>query len=398
MRSALHERNVAIELGREYYMEPPLTYTTRKFLPLPACPTRDRGAMRHVRLASLLLLMCLLALASSCKSGNSARGRNGPIRIGFSMDSLLIERWHRDRDLFVQRAQELGAEVLVQSADGNDSVQVRQAENLLTQGVDVLVVVPHNGEIAASIVESAKRQNVPVLAYDRIIRSSDLDFYISFDNVKVGELQAKYLFERAPKGNYVLIGGSPTDNNARLLREGQMNVLKAAVDRGDVRIVADQWARDWLPSEALRHTENALTQSRNDVVAVVASNDSTAGGAVQALEEQKLSGKVLVSGQDADLAACQRIVEGTQSMTVYKSIAPLARRAAEIAVALAKHLPVDSNSKVANGFKDIPSFLLSPIVVDKKNIAETVIKDGFLKAEDVYRNLPRDQWPKAAGQ
>ena len=354
--------------------------------------------MLHLRSAWLLLLMCLLAIASSCKSGNAGRDRNGPIRIGFSMDSVQLERWQRDRDLFLQRAKELGAEVMVQSADGNDSVQVRQAENLLTQGVDVLVVVPHNGEIAASIVDSAKRQNVPVLAYDRIIRNSDLDFYVSFDNVKVGELQAKYLFDRAPKGNYVLIGGSPTDNNARLLREGQMHVLKPAVDRGEVKIVADQWAKDWLPSEALRHTENALTQSGNDVAAVVASNDSTAGGAVQALEEQKLSGKVLVSGQDADLAACQRIVAGTQSMTVYKPIAALARRAAEIAVGLARHSPVDSNSKVANGSKDVPSFLLSPIVVDKSNIAETVIKDGFLKAEDVYRNLPRDRWPKAAGQ
>jgi D-xylose transport system substrate-binding protein len=342
--------------------------------------------------------MCWLAIACSCSSSKAARDKNGLIRIGFSMDSLTVERWQRDRDLFIQRAKELGAETLVQSADGNDSVQVRQAENLLTQGVDVLVIVPHNGEIAASIVDSAKRGNIPVLSYDRIVRNSDLDFYISFDNVKVGELQAQYLFDRAPKGNYVLIGGAPTDNNARLLRQGQMNILKPAVDRGDVKIVADQWARDWLPSEALRHTENALTQARNDVAAVVASNDSTAGGAVQALEEQKLSGKVFVSGQDAELAACRRIVAGTQSMTVYKPIAPLARRAAEVAVALAKHSPVNSNSKVANGFKDVPSFLLSPITVDKNNIAETVIKDGFMKAEDVYRDLPRDRWPKAYGQ
>ena len=379
-------------------MEPPLTYTMRDSLPQVAFLPCHGRSMHQLRCSSLLLSLCLLAFISSCNSGRPARDKNGPIRIGFSMDSVQLERWQRDRDLFVQRAKELGAEVLVQSADGNDSVQVRQAENLLTQGVDVLVVVPHNGEIAASIVDSARRQNVPVLAYDRIIRNSDLDFYISFDNVKVGELQAKYLFDRAPKGNYVLIGGSPTDNNARLLREGQMHILKPAVDRGDVKIVADQWAKDWLPSEALRHTENALTQSRNDVAVVVASNDSTAGGAIQALDEQRLSGKVLVSGQDADLAACQRIVAGTQSMTVYKPIAPLARRAAEIAVALAKHTPVDSNSKVANGSKDVPSFLLNPIAVDKSNIADTVVKDGFLRAEDVYRNLPRDRWPKAAGQ
>jgi D-xylose transport system substrate-binding protein len=141
-----------------------------------------------------------------------------------------------------------------------------------------------------------------------------------------------------------------------------------------------------------------LTQARNNVAAVLASNDSTAGGAVQALDEQRLSGKVLVSGQDADLAACRRIVAGTQSMTVYKPIAPLARRAAEIAVALAKHAAVESNTKVANGHKDVPSFLLEPITVDKGNIANTVIKDGFVKAEDVYRDLPRDQWPKLASQ
>jgi D-xylose transport system substrate-binding protein len=347
---------------------------------------------------TLLVLVFFLALTSGCKARQAGGGKGGPIRIGFSMDSLQLERWQRDRDLFIQRAKELGGEVFVQSADGNDSVQVRQAENLLTQGVDVLVIVPHNGEIAASIVDSAKRQKVPVLAYDRMVRNSNVDFYISFDNVKVGELQAKYLLDRAPKGNYVIIGGSPTDNNAHMFRQGQMNILQPAIDRGDVKIVADQRAKDWLPSEALRHTENALTQARNNVVAVVAANDSTAGGVIQALEEQKLAGKALVSGQDADLAACQRIVAGTQSMTVYKPIAPLATRAAEVAIALAKHSSVQSNGKVNNGSKDVASYLLTPIAVDKNNIVQTVIKDGFVKMEDVYRNVPREQWPKTDTQ
>jgi D-xylose transport system substrate-binding protein len=349
--------------------------------------------MRHGRFLAALL-MALLAVLIACSRKPSERASHEKIRIGFSMDSLQLERWQRDRDLFNKRAHELGAEVLVQSADGNDAVQVRQAENLLTQGIDVLVIVPHNGEIAASIVESAKQQHVPVLAYDRIIRNSDVDFYISYDNEKVGRAQAKYLLDHAPKGNYVLLGGSPTDNNAHLVRDGQMAVLKPAIDRGDIKTVADQWAKDWLPSEALRHTENALTQAHNNVVAVVASNDSTAGGVVQALEEQKLAGKTLVSGQDADLAACQRIVAGTQSMTVYKPIAPLAGRAAEIAVALAKHQPVESNAKVANGAKDIPSYLLTALVVDKANILDTVIKDGFVKLDDVYKNVPKTNWPK----
>jgi len=338
--------------------------------------------------------------ASACVEGpsdksNNSKAGSGSLRIGLSMDTLKEERWQHDRDLFVERARELGAEVLVQSADGDDKVQTQQAENLLTQGVNVLVVIPHNGEIAASIVDASHRQNVPVVSYDRLIRNSEPDLYVSFDNEKVGELQARYLLEHAPKGNYLLIGGAPTDNNATLFRKGQMNILKPAIDRGDIKVVADQWARDWLASEALRHTENALTQANNNVVAVVASNDGTAGGVIQALEEQKLGGKVLVSGQDADLAALQRIIAGTQSMTVYKPVAQLARRAAEASVALARHEKVQSTSAVNNGKLDVPSVLLEPIVVDKTNIVETVIKDGYQKMEDVYRNVPPDQRPRA---
>jgi len=347
--------------------------------------------------AALLLLVALVSAGCVCGQPEGrlagAAGRTGKVRIGFSMDTLKEERWQRDRDYFVARAEELGAEVLVQAANGDDAVQIQQAENLLTQGVDVLVVAPHNAEVTASIVESAKRQGVPVVSYDRLIRNSDVDLYVSFDNVKVGETQARYLLERAPRGNYVLIGGSPTDNNARLFRQGQMNVLGPAIERGDVKIVTDQWAREWLASEALKHTENALTQSKNNIAAVVASNDGTAGGAIRALEEQGLAGRVLVSGQDAELAAIQRIVAGTQSMTVYKPVAQLAQKGAEAAVALARGEPVEPNSTVNNGRKEVASLLLESITVDKNNVVDTVIKDGYLKMEDVYRNVPRDRWP-----
>jgi D-xylose transport system substrate-binding protein len=360
----------------------------------------SKNRIESPRLVATVISVMVVFFASACVEAPSDKSNNnkassGRIRIGLSMDTLKEERWQRDRDLFVERAKELGAEVLVQSADSDDKVQTQQAENLLTQGVNVLVVIPHNGEVAASIVEATHRQNVPVISYDRLIRNSEPDLYISFDNEKVGELQARYLIDRAPKGNYVLIGGAPTDNNATLFRKGQMNILKPAIDRGDIKVVADQWARDWLASEALRHTENALTQSNNNVVAVVVSNDGTAGGAIQALEEQKLGGKVLVSGQDADLAALQRIVAGTQSMTVYKPVAQLARRAADAAVALARHEKVESTSAINNGKVDVPSILLEPIVVDKNNIVDTVIKDGYQNLDDVFRNVPPDQRPKA---
>jgi D-xylose transport system substrate-binding protein len=173
-----------------------------------------------------------------------------------------------------------------------------------------------------------------------------------------------------------------------------MNVLKPAVDGGDVKVVSDQWAKDWLASEALRITEDALTKSGNQVTAVVASNDATAGGAVSALEVQRLAGKVLVSGQDADLAALQRIVAGTQSMTVYKPVHLLARRAAEAAVALARGEKVPTTSAVNNGKTDVPSILLEPVVVDRSNIVETVVKDGYQKLEAIYENVPADQRPK----
>ena len=328
---------------------------------------------------------CFVA-CSTAPSGqqNSATGTKR-IKIGLTMDTLKEERWQKDRDLFVKRANELGADVIVQSADGNDETQVKQAESLLTQGVDVLVIIPHNAEVAATIVDAAKRQNIPVISYDRLIRNSIPDLYISFDNEKVGELQAKYLLDRAPKGNYILIGGAPTDNNAKLLREGQLKILQPSIDKGDIKIVADQWAKDWLADEALKHTENALTQNNNDVVAVVASNDSTAGGVVEALRPQGLAGKVLVSGQDADLAALQRVAAGTQSMTVYKPILQIAPRAAEAAIALAKKEKLQTARTVNNGKGDIPSILLEPITVDKSNIDDTVIKDGYQKKEDIYK-------------
>jgi D-xylose transport system substrate-binding protein len=338
-----------------------------------------------------LSILALLVIGSS----HPSFGAKKKIVIGLSMDTLKEERWQKDRDFFVARAKELGADVLVQSANGNDSLQNDQAENLISQGVDVLVVVPHNGVTASAIVDMAHKAGKKVICYDRLIKNSDVDLYLSFDNVAVGRMQGEALLKLAPKGNYVLIGGAPTDYNAKLFRDGQLQALKPAVDRGDVKIVADQWARDWQASEALKHMENALTKTGNDVQAVVASNDGTAGGVISALKQQKLAGKVAVSGQDAELAACQRIVEGTQAMTVYKPIEALARKGAEAAFALAQgNLPADATQTVDNGKKKVPSILIKPVEVDKNNIDETVIKDKFQPYDQVYKNVPADQRKK----
>ena len=323
------------------------------------------------------VLLCLLVvspLLASC----AAKKADRKLVIGLSLDTLKEERWQRDRDEFVARAAELGAEVDVQVANNDDARQTAQCENLLTKGVDVLVVVAHNSESAATIVQTAHKAKVPVIAYDRLIRNCDVDLYVSFDGVQVGRLQAEYAVARVPKGRYLLIAGAPTDNNAHLFRQGQLEVLQPLVDRGDITLVGDQWAADWQPVEALKIMENALTRNNNRIDAVVVSNDGLAGGVIQALGEQKLAGKVIVTGQDAELAGCQRILAGTQSMTVYKPIRLLARRGAEVAVLLATAQPVpDATDKVANGFKDVMSVLIAPVSVDASNMDSTVVADGF---------------------
>ncbi|MDT7687381.1 MAG: D-xylose transport system substrate-binding protein [Acidobacteriota bacterium] len=367
--------------------------------------------MRQARvLASVLALAAALLTAGACVNNTTQNGAPGaattgsyqrktkkagePVYIGFSMDTLKEERWQRDKALVEARAKEVGATVDVQVANSDDSVQTKQCDNMLTKGVDVLIVAPHNGEIAASIVEKAHAAGVPVISYDRLIKNSDVDLYVSHQVEKMGEMQADYALKHVPKGNYVLIGGAPTDNNALLLRKGQMNILKPAIDRGDVKIITDQFAKDWKAEEAQRITEDSLTKTKNDVQAVVASNDGTAGGAISALDVAGLTGKVLVTGQDAQLDAIQRIAKGTQTMTIYKPIKPLADSAVDNAIKLAHGEAINAVDKVNNGKMDVPSILQEPQAVDKDNLMTTVIKDGYHKMEDVYKDVPHDQWPK----
>jgi D-xylose transport system substrate-binding protein len=372
-------------------------------------------------LALLLAASAVLLAAGACTTeqpatqngaANSAGGANGntassaggyqrktkkagePVYIGFSMDTLKEERWQRDKALVEARAREVGAQLDVQVANGDDAVQVNQCNTMLTKGVDVLIVAPHNGDIAASIVEKAHAAGVAVISYDRLIKNSEPDLYVSHQVVKMGEMQAEYALRKVPKGNYVLIGGAPTDNNAMLLRQGQMNVLKPAVDRGDVKVISDQFAREWKAEEAQRLTEDALTKTRNDVHAIVASNDGTAGGAISALDAAGLTGKVLVTGQDAQLDAIQRIAKGTQTMTIYKPIKPLADSAVDSAVRLARGEALSAADKVNNGKIDVPSILQEPQAVDKENLMTTVVKDGYHKFEDVYKDVPPDQRPQ----
>lgn len=354
---------------------------------------------------SRYLLMILAAAAAvfvnSCvqapngEDGQATANRDdGKVKIGFSMATLKEERWQKDKAAFEAHCAKMGVECVITVANANAQKQANDVDNLLTQGVDVLVIAPHDSTQAASMVDKAKSQGVPVISYDRLINSEKIDAYISHQVPVIGRKMAEYALEKVPKGNYVLVYGASTDNNGMILKKEQNAALKEAVDRGDIKIVADQHAKDWKADEALKIVENALTQNADKIDAIVASNDGTAGGAIAALSAKGLAGKVLVTGQDAEKAALQRIAEGLQTMTIYKPITPLANAAVEAAVKLAQKEELETVDFSVEGFSaPIKAILLEVVVVDKDNLMETVIKDGYANYDDVFANVPEDKRP-----
>jgi len=309
-----------------------------------------------------------------------------PLKIGFAMDTLKEERWLKDRELFEQAIESRGLEVEIAAANGDDALQIAQAEEMIQEGIDLLVIVPHNAEATAAIVHKAHGAGIKVIAYDRLVKNAEIDLYVSFDNEKVGELQAEKMLELVPEGNYVYIGGAPTDNNAHLLKKGVFDVLQPAIERGDINIIYDEWTEDWAPEQAFAHMSQALQINGNQIDAVIAANDATAGGAIEALAQQGLAGSVPVAGQDAELAAVQRIVNGTQSMTVYKPIQQLSERVAALAMELAEGNEIEPTVSINNGKSEVPAVLLEPIAVNNDNIRDTLIADGFHLEQDIYAN------------
>jgi D-xylose transport system substrate-binding protein len=342
--------------------------------------------------AKLLILLAVMAIAASCT--NAPKDKR--LKIGFAMDTLKEERWQRDHDAFEAHCKALNVDCVITVADNKADKQANDVDNLLTQGIDALVIAPHDATQAASMVEKAKAQGVPVISYDRLINSDKIDLYISHQVPVIGQKIAEYALQKVPKGNYVMVYGSSTDNNAHIMQKSEMVVLQPSIDKGDIKIVAQDYMQDWKPEMALNFAENALTQNNDNIQAFVVSNDGMAGGVVSALEKKGLAGKILVTGQDAALDALQRVAEGKQSMTIYKAIIPLANNAVDAAIKLAKKEPLETKpfKNDALGGKEVPSILLEVTTVDKSNLMDTVIKDGYAKYEDVYKNVHESDRPK----
>ena len=306
------------------------------------------------------------------------------IFIGFSLPTQSIERWVKDGENMKAICEREGIKLATQMANDDAGKQISQCENLIAQGVDVLVVAPHDAQAAATIVEMAHAENIPVISYDRLILNADVDYYISFDSVEVGRLQGKYAVENAPEGNYILLAGDPADNNAKLFKQGAMEHLQPAIDAGKITLVTDQAVKGWDPANALRIVEDSLTANNNNIQAIVCPNDGTAGASVEALAVQGLDGSVIVTGGDCDSVAVKRVWDGTQSMTVLKDINVLAEETVKAAVTIVTGGTLETNATVDNGKLQVPTVMIAPEVITKDNIQSRLVDTGLI-TEDVLK-------------
>jgi D-xylose transport system substrate-binding protein len=361
----------------------------------------------------LITILSLMVIASMVLAGcGAAPASGGKTKVGLSFSDFATERWKNEDTLMRKLLEEKGYEVISQEANHDTKLQNDQIDNMVAQGVKGLIVIAEDGAAAATAVDKAAAAGVKVIAYDRLIKTKNIAAYLSFDNVEVGRQQALGIVNALGldaadtqwttdnPAKVVLSGGSPTDNNAHLVRQGQMEVLQPYIDKGVITIVADQWVDNWDAANALKMMENILTAQNNQIDAVVASNDGTALGELQAMKAQGLAGKVPISGQDATADGCNSIVKGEQTVSVYKDIRLLSPKAVDLMDALLKGESFSGlqaySLKVLTGEDmegDIQALFLPVEQVTKDNVYELIVKSGFQPYDDVYRDVPESERP-----
>jgi D-xylose transport system substrate-binding protein len=327
------------------------------------------------RTFSLMLFLFIIAASYAQDS----------LKIGFSVGDFSSDRWSQEPQIFNEAAKNLGAKVLFEYAYGDAAKQLSQAGLLIAAGIKVLVVFPTSADNWEGIIAMAHKAGVKVVAYERMMKNANVDYYFSFYNEDVGRQQAKYAVDHRPKGNYLLLEGPTNDNNSLLFLKGQKEVLQPYVDRGDIKIVLEKHLDTWNSIDAYNMVQSFLENNKIPIDAIVAANDELAGGSIMALEMAQNRDAVIITGQDATVGGCQNILDGKQSMTIYKSIRNLATQAAQACVKLAHgEIAGNINSRISNGSEDIPAMLLNTVVVDKSNMKQTVIADGYLKTGQLH--------------
>lgn len=360
---------------------------------------------------ALLLVLAIVFLLYGCSSSHyadtttsienpgvdtmeqSLQTDDKQIVIGLALATLTEERWQHEKDFFEAEAKLNGARVITFDAKNNEESQMAQVEDLIKQKIDVLVIVAVNAKTASSIVAAAKKVGIPVLAYSRMINNADLDAFIGFDATALGETIAQAAIQRVPEGKYMIINGSPLDNNAKFQRTGYYNILQPFIDSGKIQVIYEQWCDGWEPERALTAVGKGLDESGNMVDAIIVSNDGMAGGVIQALTDRKLDGKVFVSGTDGDQAALKRIGEGKQTLTLFFPQKEFAEEAARAAISLANNMiPADATGKSFNDLKFVPTIFARSILVDKNNLND-ILESELQKAEGVNQITPSVKKP-----
>lgn len=355
--------------------------------------------MRKKHLAALLCFTLLITLSGGCRTDDNPSKRN-QLTIGFSMATLLEDRWLKDRDIFVAKAQQLGITVLVRNANTDSNMQFLQVQELLETGIDVLVIVPNDSVQEKQCITAAKEKGIPVVLYDRFVHQSEADVYVSFNNTQVGEIMGAYMLEKAPVGGYIFVNGPQNDNNSTMIRNGFMKYLKPRIDSGEIEVLAESWTEGWVRENAYNFVSAIIPKYGNQITAIICANDSLAWGVTDALTEAQLD-NVRVVGMDADLSACQRIVRGKQDMTVYKPIRVLVEETLVICQLLAEGKPIEQYqlqqdlatqarvtiTTIVEGFYSTPYIAVNVIMVTAETMEETVIADGFHLREDIYSQL-----------
>ena len=334
----------------------------------------------------LISLFCFLTGLTACAPDNStdperviSEASDTPIQIGVTFDSFIIERWERDRDIFVSTAKDLGAEVNVQNANGNVDKQKEQINYFIERKMDVIVIIAVDSDALSDEVKKAKDAGIKVIAYDRLVNNADVDLYISFDNEMVGKFMADAIIDGiGGKGGILKINGPSKDNNVSLVNKGFDEELAGT----NIEVIDTYYASEWKGEEAFNYL-SAHPEQADGALAVMCGNDSLAGQAVRYYAEKRRAGSIPIVGQDADLDACQRIVEGTQAMTVYKPIERLAKCAAQCAIDLAKGKSINGTT-VNDGKNDVLYVNIEPMMVNRDNIDSIIIGSGFHLREDVY--------------
>lgn len=345
------------------------------------------SVLKRVGLVMLATFLVLIGIDSTNSNTTiNKRGEKERPLIGIAMCSLLAERWNKDQEALVGELGRLGADVIIQNANNQQELQNQQIESLIEKGIDVLIIIPVCSTDCRLAIGKAKAAGIKVIAYERLVLQADLDLYISFDNIILGQQMGQGLLEHMTEGNILLINGDPEDQNSEFYKTGYMKVLQPAIDEGRIQIIGEVWAENWTKEIAYEAVEAYLDKGIS-IQGIIAENDSLAEMAIQALSERGLISETIVIGQDGDLGAYQRIAFGVQSATIYKNYEVLAHKAALAAYRLANDCQISSNGIINNSYQDIPCYYLETNLITKDNIQSQIIDADVYSEDDIYRNI-----------